>query len=310
MDVALQTRGLTRRFGGLVAVDSLDLEVRQGEVFGFLGPNGAGKTTAIRMMTGLLAPTAGSVEVFGRDVAKDPESMRRQVGVCPQENVLWMDLTCMENLVFLGDMYGLPRDLGRARAASLLARVGLADKAKARAEALSGGMKRRLTIASALVHDPALVVLDEPEAGLDPQARVVVREFIRELRGQKTVILTTHNMDEAERLADRIGVVDRGRLIALDSAARLKGTVGEGDVLELRVAEDPAPLAARLQALGVGAVQVAGQEVLVRGLDLARRFPQVMAEVERAGVKVEDVRWRQNTLEDVFISLTGRGLRE
>jgi ABC-2 type transport system ATP-binding protein len=138
----------------------------------------------------------------------------------------------------------------------------------------------------------------------------VVREFVRELRGAKTVILTTHNMDEAERLADRIGVVDRGRLIAMDSATKLKSTVGEGDVLELRLGEDPAPLAARLETLGVGVVQVAGQEVLVRGLDLARRFPQVMAEVERAGVKVEDVRYRQNTLEDVFISLTGRGLRE
>ena len=310
MDVALRTRGLTRRFGALVALDALDLEVRQGEVFGLLGPNGAGKTTAIRMMTGLLAPTSGSVEVLGRDVAREPETIRRHVGVCPQENVLWMDLTCLENLVFLADMYGLPRDVGRRRAEELLARMGLAEKAGARADALSGGMKRRLTIASALVHDPDVVVLDEPEAGLDPQARVVVREFVRELRGRKTVLLTTHNMDEAERLADRIGVVDRGRLIALDTSARLKSTVGEGDVLELRLAEEPGPLAARLEALGVGSVHVSGNEVLVRGLDLARRFPQVMAEVERSGAKVEDVRYRQNTLEDVFISLTGRGLRD
>ena len=310
MTVAMETQGLTRRFGDLLAVEALDLQVQKGEILGFLGPNGAGKTTSIRMMTGLLAPTAGTVRILGRDIAQDPEAVREHVGVCPQENVLWTELTCEENLLFLADMYGLPRREGRERTRDLLARLGLTEKARTRADALSGGLKRRLTIAGALIHDPDIVVLDEPEAGLDPQARVVVREFIHSLKGTKTIILTTHNMDEAERLADRVAVVDRGRLIALDSAKRLKETVGAGDVLEVTVQGDPAPLASRLREAGAGEVSVLDRTLLVRGLDLARRFPALLGEVEKSGLAVEDVRYRPNSLEDVFIALTGRGLRE
>ncbi|HWG92059.1 MAG TPA: ABC transporter ATP-binding protein [Candidatus Thermoplasmatota archaeon] len=311
MTAAIELSGLTRRFGEFTAVDDLSLTVERGEILGFLGPNGAGKTTSIRLMTGLLAPTGGATRIYGRDIGKDPEAVRDHVGVCPQENVLWMNLTCEENLLFLAEMYGLPRGEAKARTADLLAKLGLTEKARTRAENLSGGMKRRLTIATALIHDPDIVVLDEPEAGLDPQARVVVRDFIRSLRGKKTVVLTTHNMDEAERLADRIAIVDRGRLIALDSAKRLKDTVGVGDVLEIKVgAVFAEPLAERLRLSAAGEVTVLEDTVLVRGLDLARRFPALLGEVEKGGFRVEDIRYRANTLEDVFIHLTGRGLRE
>ena len=196
----LIARGLTRRFGSLLAVDGLDIEVQRGEVLGFLGPNGAGKTTSIRMLCGLLRPDAGEVLLGGEPLGPAAHH-RRRVGLCPQQVVVWDRLTCLEQLTFLGTMYEVPASEARSRGESLLDRLGLSARAGALARTLSGGMQRRLNVALALVHDPELVVLDEPEAGLDPQSRVLVRDFITELAATKAVVLTTHNMDEAERSA-------------------------------------------------------------------------------------------------------------
>ncbi|HEY4720425.1 MAG TPA: ABC transporter ATP-binding protein, partial [Anaerolineae bacterium] len=216
-NIVLKTEGLTKRYGSLVAVQNLSLEIYAGEVFGFLGPNGAGKTTSINMICGLLKPDAGQVLIDGKPVNGGDAAVRSRVGVCPQDIVLWERLTCLEQLQFMGQMYELSGRDARRRAEQLLIDLDLVEKRNAQARTLSGGMQRRLNLAMALVHDPEIVVLDEPEAGLDPQSRVKVREYIQSLARKKTVILTTHNMDEADRVADRIAIIDHGQLLVLDT---------------------------------------------------------------------------------------------
>lgn len=307
----LEARGLTRKFGDLVAVDELTIRVQPGEIYGFLGPNGAGKTTGIRMMAGLLRPTSGTVHVMGREVTPNSADARRLVGLCPQENVLYPELTVQENLEYAAALYDMPRAKRKERATAVLAELGLEEKAKARASALSGGMKRRLTMGLAIVHEPPVVVLDEPEAGLDPQTRVQVRDFIQSLRARHTVVLTSHNMDEVERLADRVAIVDKGRLIQEGTPAELKAKLGSGDHLEITLLQDEAErVASQLRHASPGDITVNGKAIGIRGLDLARQFPAILAKVQASGAEVADVRYRGNTLEDVFIALTGRGLRE
>ena len=307
----LQIKNLTKRFGALTAVDDLSLEVYEGEIFGFLGPNGAGKTTSINMMCGLLNPDAGQVLLHGNPVYGGDLEVRTRVGVCPQETILWDKLTCLEQLEFVGECYGVPRKLAFQRGADWLEKLGLSPKANETEKKLSGGMKRRLNIALALVHDPQMIVLDEPEAGLDPQSRVLVRETIRSLARHKTVILTTHNMDEAERVADRVGIIDHGRLVALDTPDALKRTIGEGDVLDIELASS-ADLEAASVLLSKTTLMVSrvNHILTARGRGLIEQLPAVLESLRAAGVKLGDVRLRANTLEDVFLSLTGRRLRE
>ena len=309
-DIALQTEHLTKRFGSLTAVDDLSLEVRAGEIFGFLGPNGAGKTTAISMMCGLLKPDAGRVLIEGMPVDSADAGVRARVGVCPQETTLWEKLTCLEQLEFIGEMYGVSRDLAHKRGADLLEMLGLADRGRSLAGKLSGGMRRRLNLALALVHDPQIVVLDEPEAGLDPQSRLLVREYIRSLTRLKTVILTTHNMDEADRLADRVAIIDHGRLLRVDTPEALKRTVGEGDVLEIELDGIEVQDALRAVSGIVPAASAVNHTILVRGRDIAAALPGILLALRNAGADAPGIHLRSNSLEDVFIALTGRRLRE
>jgi ABC-2 type transport system ATP-binding protein len=315
-NIVLQTKSLTKHYGSLTAVKELTLEVYEGEVFGFLGPNGAGKTTSINMMCGLLRPDAGQVTIRDQVVANGSDDIRARVGVCPQDIVLWERLTCLEQLQFIGQMYGLSGRSARRRGEQLLAELGLSDKRNKQARTLSGGMKRRLNLIMALVHDPEIVVLDEPEAGLDPQSRVNVREYIQSLARQKTVILTTHNMDEADRVADRVAIIDHGELLVLDTPAALKRQVGEGDVVEIqlngplddtlaqRLPESLAPQVAE-------AVLEAERKLLtIRALNAVGTLPAILTTLENVGLPAGEVRVRENTLEDVFIQLTGRRLRE
>jgi ABC-2 type transport system ATP-binding protein len=334
-EVVLRTEGLTKRYGSLTAVKDLTLEVYEGEVFGFLGPNGAGKTTSINMMCGLLKPDAGRVTIRGVTVTGGDADVRARVGVCPQEIVLWERLTCLEQLQFIGQMYGLTGQEARQRGEQLLEELDLVAKRDSQARTLSGGLQRRLNLAMALVHDPEIVVLDEPEAGLDPQSRVKVREYIQSLARAKTVILTTHNMDEADRVADRVAIIDHGQLLVLDTPAALKARVGEGDVVEiglggaldeeaaervervlttlrLGVAEDP-----RAMASGEGQILVSQTFfdmkrgiLVVRALSAVVALPVILNALRDADVQPSEVRVRENTLEDVFIKLTGRRLRE
>jgi ABC-2 type transport system ATP-binding protein len=313
----LQTEHLTKCYGSLTAVDNLSIEIHEGEIFGFLGPNGAGKTTSISMMCGLLKPDAGRVLIHGQPILGGAPEVRARVGVCPQESVLWEKLTGLEQLEFIGSLYGIPPRTARRRGGVLLEALGLSSKSNELAGKLSGGMKRRLNLALALVHDPEILVLDEPEAGLDPQSRVVVREYIRSLARRKTVILTTHNMDEAERLADRVAIIDHGRLLVVDTPDDLKRTMGEGDLLEVDISGESSPgssgglsLPSAIAARFFADVSIVNHMLVVRGRGLIERLPELLQALREAGVKTSHVRLRANSLEDVFLSLTGRRMRE
>jgi ABC-2 type transport system ATP-binding protein len=311
MSTVLQTQGLTKYYGELVAVDDLCLDVHEGEVFGFLGPNGAGKTTSINMMCGLLKPDAGQVLLNGIPIDGGNRSLRTRVGMCPQHIVLWERLTCMEQLVYIGQMYGLSGSRARQQSDQLLDELDLKGKRNVQARKLSGGMKRRLNLALALVHDPEIIVLDEPEAGLDPQSRIKVREYIQSLARVKTVILTTHNMDEAERLAERVAIIDHGKLLVLDTPEALKSRLGEGDVIEMQLKGDEFDIDTIKTALhGLGLqITLTASRLTLRALNAVNLLPSVMNNLSQAGIEPVEVKLRQNTLEDVFIQLTGRRLR-
>jgi len=306
----LQIRNLSKSYGELLAVQDLSLDILPGEVFGLLGPNGAGKTTTIKMISGLLKPDSGEVFFQGKPITDCDENNRRRIGICPQENVLWKKLSPSEQLVFLGEMYGMKSSLLRHRCRMLLDALGLIDSADKLAGTLSGGMQRRLNIALALIHDPEIVILDEPEAGLDPQSRISVREYIKSIASEKTIILTTHNMDEAERLADRVAIIDHGELLVLDTPDALKQTVGEGDVLEITIHEQLEQVKPALSYLEERAQILILDDVLqIRALDLVNLLQNILAHLVEKGIKTGDIRLRKNSLEDVFIQLTGRRLR-
>jgi ABC-2 type transport system ATP-binding protein len=310
MTTVLQTQSLTKRYGSLTAVADLSLEVNEGEVFGLLGPNGAGKTTSISMMCGLLRPDAGQVMIHGKPITDGDANVRRRVGVCPQNIVLWGQLTCLEQMVFIGEMYGMKRTPVTQRSEQLLKDLDLTEKRDQRARTLSGGMQRRLNLAMALVHDPEILVLDEPEAGLDPQSRVLVREYVKSLARRKTIILTTHNMDEAERMADRVAIIDHGKLLTVDTPDALKRTVGEGDVLEIETGEGS--IGSALFAMSKIAPQVTSTNhtLVIRARGVVELLPAILDALHSVNARPGEVRLRANTLEDVFISLTGRRLRE
>jgi ABC-2 type transport system ATP-binding protein len=267
------------------------------------------------MICGLLKPDSGEVIIHGSPISKAGDRIRSRVGVCPQDIVLWERLTCIEQLQFIGQMYGVPGRTARERGERLLEELDLKDKRTKLARTLSGGMQRRLNLAMALVHDPKIVVLDEPEAGLDPQSRIKVREYIQSLARVKTVILTTHNMDEADRVADRVAIIDHGKLMVLDTPETLKGQVGEGDIIEIG--------APNLGEVGQDQVQACIEDIVkeifydldkktlaVRALNAVRVLPIILDKLEGTGLQPTEVQIRENTLEDVFIQLTGRRLRE
>lgn len=309
-EIALQTRQLVKKYGKLTAVTDLNLEVYEGEVFGFLGPNGAGKTTSINMLCGLLKPTSGEVLIHGT-VLGHRSNMQQRVGVCPQSIILWSSLTCIEQLIFIGEMYNIPVGVARTRAEDLLEVMQLTEKRDQLAKTLSGGMQRRLNLIMALMHDPEILVLDEPEAGLDPQSRVLVRDYIKSLARQKTVILTTHNMDEADRVADRVAIIDHGQLLALSTPDELKAQVGQGDVLEFTMIE-PSMSDRYLSLLSPICTEIAvnADDIVLRSRGIVELLPRILETLRQNGLHPGDLRLRQNSLEDVFITLTGRRLRE
>ncbi|HNV01788.1 MAG TPA: ABC transporter ATP-binding protein [Vicinamibacterales bacterium] len=311
--IAIRAANLTRRYGDILAVDDLSLEVRRGEILGLLGPNGAGKTTTLRMLCGLLRPDSGRVEIDGRPLKAGRPGGLPAIGLSPQAIVVWELLTVFEQLDFMGRAYGLPRRAARARAEALLTAFGLEEKRDRLGRTLSGGLQRRLNIALAFAHDPPIVLLDEPQAGLDPQSRVLVRDYIGSLRGRVTVIVTTHDMDEAERVADRVCIVDRGRILALDTVDAIKGRLGEGDVIEAEFGgADAAALDALAAALARGGRPCARRGTCLRftSADGFSAMPDLLQAASALGLQARRLAVRKQTLEDVFIRLTGRGLRE
>jgi ABC-2 type transport system ATP-binding protein len=308
-EVMVAAEGLAKRFGEVHALERIDLEVPAGAVLALLGPNGAGKTTTVRILTTLLTPDAGSARIGGFDVARAPGAVRRLIGLSGQYAAVDGFLTGRENLRTIGRLYGLDRRTAGGRADVLLERVGLATVAGRAARTYSGGMRRRLDLAASLIGQPAVVFLDEPTTGLDPRGRIEIWQLLTELTNIGTsVLLTTQNMDEAERLADNVIVIDRGRVIAEGSAAALKRQVG-GDRLELHTApgEDPARLAAAVAPLATAppTIDAATGGVVVAVADGARILPDLAAALLAADLRVADLALRRPTLEDVFLSLTG-----
>jgi ABC-2 type transport system ATP-binding protein len=309
----IETSALSKIYStGVKAVDSLDLSVREGEIFGLLGPNGAGKTTTVGMLTTRVVPSSGSASVGGVDVVAHPTLAKQLIGVVSQQNTLDRSITVWENLYFHGRYFGMSAREARAVAHDSLERFRLADRAEADVSTLSGGMAQRLMMARSIVHRPSILFLDEPTAGLDPQSRLALWDILRGLHAEgQTVLLTTHYMEEAEQLCDRVAIMDHGRLLALDSPAALKRSVGADTVVKLSAEGDLDALARHLGDLdGTTEIHIVDGAVSV---DLAGRngiLPRVVAHAEDGGFTITDLSITEPTLETVFISLTGRDLRE
>ena len=301
----IHARGLVKRFGKFTAVDGIDVDVAPGEAFGFLGPNGAGKSSTMRMVGCVSPPTAGTLRILGLDPVRDGPAIRGRIGVCPQQDCLDPELTVAENLTVYARYFGIPRSVARDRAAELLDFVQLTDRARDRVEPLSGGMKRRLTIARALVNEPELVLLDEPTTGLDPQARHLVWERLFRLKQRGvTLVLTTHYMDEAEQLCDRLVVMDAGRIVAEGSPRELIDKYSTREVVELRFGGDPLePYLERLAGIGDRS-ELLPDRILVYTDDGDAALAQVHARQLSPGSALV----RRSSLEDVFLHLTGRTL--
>ena len=309
----IQVQNLTKRFGEFTAVDSLNFSVDHGEIFGLLGPNGAGKSTLLRMLTTLVPPTSGSAVIDGHDVLKDPNGVRHVIGVIPQAMTSDLDLSADENMRFYAQLYGIPRDQAKASADELLHAVDLTAWRDKPLKMYSGGMRRRLEIARGLVHSPKIFFLDEPTTGLDPVSRTAVWEMLARLKRERdlTIVITTHYMDEADKLCDRIAIVDHGKLVALDTPHRLKASVPGKYSLEVSFSLVPDALEARLKALPEAAAVSAeppvfrissnnGPVTLAALMDLAKTL----------GVSVSSLSVTSTTLDDVFMHYTGRQLRD
>ncbi len=308
---AIKTRGLTKEFNGLVAVDRVTLEIGKGELFGLLGPNGAGKTTLVHLLCTILPPTGGSAKVWGHGVNNDADAVRSSIGIVFQDPSLDERLTGRENLDFHGRMYGMSKQDRQQRGDELLELVGLKRRANNLVKTYSGGMRRRLEMARGLMHHPRVLFLDEPTLGLDPQTRRALWDHIRTLNEREgvTTILTTHYMDEADYLCDRVGIIDHGKIIALDKPSRLKNRL-KGDIVSLEV-DSPEKLAKIFKRSRLASkVEVVAGGLRLTVTDGEKSIPKLIDRVRKHGGKVRSVGLRKPTLEDVFIHYTGRTIRE
>lgn len=303
---------LAKRFGDLVAVDGVSLHVDPGETYGLLGPNGAGKSTTISMIAGLLEPSAGTIHIGGHPMSTRSTKLRAQIGLVPQDLALYPDLTGRENLRFFARLYGLSRTETAHRVEEVLATIGLSDRADDRADSFSGGMKRRLNIGIGLLHQPTLLILDEPTVGVDPQSRNAILESVEHLAGEgMAVIYTTHYMEEAERLCDRIGIIDQGKLMAEGTRRELVASVGEQDRIHIAAIgplEPVVPLLADLD--GVSEVTTTDVGFALLATDASQVIAPAIEVVDQSGLSVASIEVSQPDLESVFLHLTGRALRD
>jgi ABC-2 type transport system ATP-binding protein len=310
---AIQTESLRKVFPAatpVVAIESLDLAVSEGEFFGLLGPNGAGKTTTIGILTTRVRPTAGTAVVAGADVTRDASEVRRRIGVVPQKANPDRSLSVLDNLVFHASYFGVPRVDATRRAEELLERFGLTEKRAAKVDALSGGQQQRLMIARALMHQPQVMFLDEPTVGLDPQARLALWDILRDLHKQgRTIVMTTHYMEEADQLCDRLAIVDRGKLLALDTPSRLKAKAPGDTLLEVTFDADASSIVEAAKAIeGVTSAEARGPMLRVYSRKAGEIIPAMIAAGEGRSLSVRDIHISRPSLETLFISLTGRKL--
>jgi ABC-2 type transport system ATP-binding protein len=294
----------------VTAVDDVSFEVRKGEIFGLLGPNGAGKSTLIRILTTLLQPTSGRAFIGPYDIGRQPEEIRRVIGVCPQNSTLDPELTAYDNLEFYGNLLDIDPRILDARIRELLEMVDLTDRAHAPVRTFSGGMKRKLEIVRAFIHKPLILFLDEPTIGLDPESRREIWQHVEALNEEETtIILTTHYMDEAEKLCDRIAFIDKGRLLRLDTIENLKHSLPSGDLIEIEVEMMNEDALAALQADNrLTSVEVRENKILISAENGSRVLPSILEIFEQHSLPMTSITIRSPSIEDVFIYLTGKGL--
>ncbi len=304
--LAIQTFKLTRKFESLMAVDGIDLDIKKGELFAFLGPNGAGKTTTIRMLCCLLKPTSGTAKVMGYDINKEPYKIKEIIGVSPQETTLSEHLNSLENLNLVGSLHRIEPQKLKTWSKLMLEAMGLADRAKDQVRKFSGGMKRRLNIAMALINNPQIIFLDEHTLGLDPQARRAVWEYIARLKGEKTILLTTHYMEEADFLADRIGIIDNGKIVALGTSIDLKTDAIDTHTMVIHAwnLTQKAIMEIRSQ---YAQVEISNGTMTIT--DKKLDFKQIVDQLHSEGTVVRSAYIKEPTLEDVFLKITGKELR-
>ena len=306
----LRVQGLRKSYGARLAVADVSLHVKAGEVLGLLGPNGAGKSTTVGMISGLAAPDAGHISVGGVTLASDEFAFKRRIGLVPQDLALFEDLPALANIELFGALYGLPKHALKKRAMEVLDMVGLTERARDKPATFSGGMKRRLNIACALVHDPDVLLLDEPTAGVDPQSRNAIFDNLEALkRAGKALVYTTHYMEEAERLADRIVIIDHGKVVASGTLAELLRVLPAAQTLAIDIEGTP-DLAALQRTAGVKQVQFDAGKLTLGLDDLTRSASAVLQAVSASGVSVRHLSSGRANLEDVFLALTGRQLRD
>ena len=295
--IAIETHRLTKEFNGLIAVDNLNLKIKKGELFSLLGPNGAGKTTTIKMLSCLLNPTHGKIRILEYDAVEQPYEVKKVIGVSPQETVISEFLNSWENLELIGRLHRMDKKTIKERSKELLETLGLMERAKDPVHKLSGGMKRRLSLIMALIHDPAILFLDEPTLGLDPQSRRAIWEYIRKFKGEKTILLTTHYMEEADQLSDRIGIIDEGRIVALDTPERLKERYSKKKVVLVE--------GENIENVK-GKYTIDNNRLVIEDGDIKG----IVERLSKEGVIIKSIKTEEPTLEEVFIEITGKELRE
>ena len=308
----VRVEGLVKKFGELIAVDQVDFSIAEGEIFGLLGPNGAGKTTTISMISCLLDPDAGTIDVDGHSSARDAIGVKRSLGIVPQEIALYPTLTAVENLAFWGRMYGLSGSALKEAIDEALELAGLADRAKERIETYSGGMKRRINIAAGILHKPRVLLMDEPTVGIDPQSRNHILDTVKNLnRSGMTVLYTRHYMEEVEYLCDRIAIMDHGKVIASGTLNELRDVVGGMDVVEVKVTGLAEEILAAARAIeGVEGVEHDEESMRVLTRSSGSILGKLITTLESQGGHVTSVRVTEPNLESVFLHLTGKSLRD
>ncbi len=309
---AIEAEDLRKVFGDVVAVDGISFSVEEGELFGLLGPNGAGKTTTINILTTLIRPTSGSARVWGYDVRTETSKVRSVIGLVPQDLTVDDELTGIENLRLMASLYHVPKDVAERRIEEVLELVDLKEAARRRVETYSGGMRKRLELAAALIHRPKVLFLDEPTLGLDVQTRAHIWDYIRRLvrEEQLTVLMTTHYMEEADANCDRVAVIDRGKIMAIGSPRELKAAHGS-DVIELEVQGNGIDLHSLVNGVGgVLDLRVEGSRAVLKVSRGEEVLPELVGRLIGGGAIVRRIEMRRPTLDEVFISLTGRSIRE
>jgi ABC-2 type transport system ATP-binding protein len=303
---------LTKKFGNLVAVDHINFEVKQGEIFGLLGPNGAGKTTTVNMLTTVMKPTEGTAIINGYDVVKQPSKVRQSIGVVHQEYTADEDLTGWENMLLMADLYGLPRDVAKKRAIELLKMVELTSAAHKKVENYSGGMRRRLEVAMGLINRPKILFLDEPTLGLDVQTRIAIWSYITKLKEQyqMTIFVTTHYLEEADAYCDRIAIIDKGKIIQIGTPRELKESIG-GDIITIQIASDIATALKIINSIeGITEVKNIGETIRIKTKDGSSTAPKIIEMLDKNDIKVTKISITEPTMDEVYMEYTGKSLRE